>query len=145
MASGNGHGKSAPTFAGWVVVVDAGGDLIGRIRCKDPEVSGTKYAEDRVKQEMAEDITPSVTLAPVYRLTSQIVHVDGQPQRLNSIQTLEGALALGKNARLPFHVMLTQFAFLSELDEESRVILQRKIDDVERTTAAARSNILLAR
>ena len=140
MASGNGRHGGAPTFAGWVVVVDAGGDLVGKIRGGD-----LAQAEQDVRKEMAEGATPSVSLAPVYRLTSQIVHVNGQPQRLTSINTLEGALDLGKNARLPFHVLLTNFAFLSELDDESRVALQRKIDDAERTTAAARSNILLAR
>lgn len=142
MASGNGkHG--APTFIGWVVVVDGGGDLVGRIKCDD--VGDLPLAERRVRDEMAEDVTPSVTLAPVYRLNSQVIYVDAQPQRLNSITTLETSLVLGKNARLPFHVMLTKFAFLSELDEESRVALQRRIDDVERTNMAARSNILIAR
>lgn len=136
MASGNGrHG--APSFVGWVVVVDAGGDLVGRIRTNDLGAS-----EQSVRDEMVDGVTPSVTLAPVYRLTSQTVFVDGRPQRLTSIQTLEGALDFGKNARLPFHVLLTKFAFLSELDDDSRVALQRKIDDVERT---ARSNILIAR
>lgn len=140
MAGGNGKHGSAPSFAGWVVVVDAGGDLVGRIKTNDLGAS-----EKSVRDEMMEGVTPSVTLAPVYRLTSQIVHVNGVPQRLTSINTLEGALDLGKNARLPFHVLLTRFAFLSELDEDSRVALQRKIDDIERSASAARSNILLAR
>ena len=139
MSSGNGS-KRAPSFLGWVVVVDAGGDLVGRIRTDDPAGS-----EQSVRDEMADGVTPSVTLAPVYRFTSQIVHVDGQPQRLSSIRTLEGALDFGKNARLPFHVLLTKFAFLSELDDDSRAALQRKIDDVERAASAARSNILIAR
>jgi hypothetical protein len=139
----DGNGKGAPSFHGWVVVVDGGGDLVGRIRCDDP--GDLLLAEKRVRQEMTEDVTPSVTLAPVYRMTAQFVHIDGAPQRIRTMHTLEAALDLGKNARLPFHVMLTRFAFLSELDEESRIALQRKIDDVERISTAARSNILIAR
>ncbi len=135
--------KSAPSFVGWVVVVDAGGDLIGRISCPDPK--DLPLVEQRVRGELADDVTPSVTLAPVYRVSTHLIHVDGQPQRLRSTMTLEQSLDFGKNARLPFHVMLTCFAFLSELDEESRVALQRKIDDVERLSSAARSNILIAR
>lgn len=128
---------AAPSFRHWVLVIDAGGDLVGRI-------SGNG-SEDEVKKEMEEGLTPSVTLSPVYRLTTQILPINGALQPVQSIQVLEFAAGLDRTAKLHFHVLLTRFAFLSELDDDSRVSLQRRIDDAERTASGIRSNLVIAR